>query len=268
MNFPNLFQNVQNIYDDYKFVTNEELIDFGLDYLKGTNLLRSYMHGHFIDIRLYNKVKKTSGQFSVDNYKSGKIQKVIDAAVPNRVAVKPADLPKYNQKIASHYLSSDFKNKKNQSNLLEDNRFKGMFEDPDFIVDESTDDYRLVRPVLARLSNAETKNKKMQAHFESPIFTMDEPSAKKDGDSDEELIFSADEEEKEEEESSSDDDRMSKALKRQHKILKKEKKRQSRQEEKRAEREEEPDMGRKVKKIEVGDGQQGMSSDFSKRIAR
>lgn len=36
---------VQNIYDDYKFVTKQELESLGLDHLEGTNLLRSYMHG-------------------------------------------------------------------------------------------------------------------------------------------------------------------------------------------------------------------------------
>lgn len=38
-------QTVQNIYDDYKFVTKQELGDLGLEHLEGTNLLRSYMHG-------------------------------------------------------------------------------------------------------------------------------------------------------------------------------------------------------------------------------
>lgn len=38
-------ETVQNIYDDYKFVTKQELQSLGLDHLEGTNLLRSYMHG-------------------------------------------------------------------------------------------------------------------------------------------------------------------------------------------------------------------------------
>lgn len=38
-------ETVQNIYDDYKFVTKQELQSLGLEHLEGTNLLRSYMHG-------------------------------------------------------------------------------------------------------------------------------------------------------------------------------------------------------------------------------
>jgi ribosome biogenesis protein ENP2 len=43
------------IYDDYRFVTKAELAKLGLQHLLGTQLLRSYMHGFFIDNRLYHK---------------------------------------------------------------------------------------------------------------------------------------------------------------------------------------------------------------------
>jgi len=45
------------VYDDYKFVTRKELDDLGLTHLIGSNLLRAYMHGFFLDIRLYHKVR-------------------------------------------------------------------------------------------------------------------------------------------------------------------------------------------------------------------
>lgn len=44
------------IYDDYKFLTTEDLERLDLTDLIGTNLLRAYMHGYFIDYRLYKKV--------------------------------------------------------------------------------------------------------------------------------------------------------------------------------------------------------------------
>ena len=44
-----------SVYDDYKFVTKQELDDLGLDHLIGSNLLRAYMHGYFMDARLYRK---------------------------------------------------------------------------------------------------------------------------------------------------------------------------------------------------------------------
>ena len=45
------------VYDDYKFVTSKELESLGLSNLVGSNLLRAYMHGYFIDMRLYSKVQ-------------------------------------------------------------------------------------------------------------------------------------------------------------------------------------------------------------------
>ena len=44
------------VYDDYKFVTRKELDDLGLEQYIGSNLLRAYMQGFFVDIRLYRKV--------------------------------------------------------------------------------------------------------------------------------------------------------------------------------------------------------------------
>ena len=38
-------------------ITMEELKKLSLDSLVGTNLLRAYMHGYFIDNRLYQKAK-------------------------------------------------------------------------------------------------------------------------------------------------------------------------------------------------------------------
>jgi ribosome biogenesis protein ENP2 len=48
---------VTSVYDDYKFITNDELDDLGLEHLVGTKLLRAYMHGYFMDARLYRKAK-------------------------------------------------------------------------------------------------------------------------------------------------------------------------------------------------------------------
>ena len=47
------------MYDDYKFVTRTELEELGLTQHIGSSLLRAYMHGYFMDIRLYNKVSGT-----------------------------------------------------------------------------------------------------------------------------------------------------------------------------------------------------------------
>lgn len=36
---------VENVFDDYQFITQKELAELGLEHLIGTNLLKGYMHG-------------------------------------------------------------------------------------------------------------------------------------------------------------------------------------------------------------------------------
>lgn len=59
------------IYDDYKFLTADELESLGLSDLIGTNLLRAYMHGFFVDVRLYRKAKSIVEPFNYKEYRLG-----------------------------------------------------------------------------------------------------------------------------------------------------------------------------------------------------
>lgn len=52
-----LEEGASQVYDDYKFVTREELERLGLSELLGSTLLRPFMHGFFIHSRLYHKVQ-------------------------------------------------------------------------------------------------------------------------------------------------------------------------------------------------------------------
>lgn len=45
------------IYDDYKFLTKEDITRLDLTKLVGTDdRIRAYMHGYFVDYKLYKKV--------------------------------------------------------------------------------------------------------------------------------------------------------------------------------------------------------------------
>jgi ribosome biogenesis protein ENP2 len=113
---------VQDIYDDYKFVTRKELEELGLDHLEGTNLLRAYMHGYFMDVRLYNKAKSTVDPFTHEKYIKNKVAQQIAAARPNRLQVK-GDVPKINKEIALKFMDiEENKRGKKPANLLRDDR--------------------------------------------------------------------------------------------------------------------------------------------------
>ena len=58
-----------SMYDDYRFVTREELDRLGMSHLIGTSMLRAYMHGFFVDNRLYGKAKAIAQPFSYEKYR-------------------------------------------------------------------------------------------------------------------------------------------------------------------------------------------------------
>ena len=68
----------QNVYEDYKFITKGEVEELGATALIGTPLLRGYMHGYFIEMKLYNKLRAVSKPFEYEEYRLGKIKAKID----------------------------------------------------------------------------------------------------------------------------------------------------------------------------------------------
>jgi ribosome biogenesis protein ENP2 len=149
------------IYEDYKFVTRDELGQLNLTDLIGSNLLRPYMHGFFIDIRLYNKVKAASDPYAYDTYVKDKVKKKIEEKRANRIVVQKR-LPKVNAEYAKVLLEE----KRTQAalrnassgdggqddeerivkNPLRDDRFAKLFADDSFRIDTSSSDYLRLHP--------------------------------------------------------------------------------------------------------------------------
>lgn len=239
-------ENVQNIYDDYKFVTKQELGELGLEHLEGTSLLRAYMHGYdlvavifnnaptfihsniffvffrrfFVDIRLYNKARSAIEPFAFEKYRKEKIRQQIEAARPARLKIK-SNLPAVNQELALKYMDDDESGRKKATNLLKDDRFTALFSNPEFEVDKNADEYKMLTPVLSRLQKGKVKELKRKA--ESILPYMDEEEKAKSSDDD--LFSEKDEDEDEGMESSDDDDRTwQKDLKQTYRQVRKEQK--------------------------------------------
>nr|CDS27262.1 nucleolar protein 10 [Hymenolepis microstoma] len=49
---------VTTMYDGYKFLTRQQLLEYGMMDLIGTKLLRAYMHGYFVSNQLFMKIKE------------------------------------------------------------------------------------------------------------------------------------------------------------------------------------------------------------------
>lgn len=71
-----------------------------------------------------------------------------------------------NKELALKLMSAPESSKKKvqTENLLKDDRFKTMFENPDFEVDKNVEEYKLLNPVLSRLDKR--KMSKLQTVFQ------------------------------------------------------------------------------------------------------
>ncbi|KAF0427259.1 WD40 repeat-like protein [Gigaspora margarita] len=137
-----------NIYDDYKFVTRKELSSLGMDHLIGTNVMKPYMHGFFVDLRLYEQAKLISNPFAYAEYRERVIKEKLEAKRESRIRATKK-LPKVNKELASRLLHSPEKKKKGiqgTSNLLQDERFIELFTNPEYEVDKNSTAYQLSHP--------------------------------------------------------------------------------------------------------------------------
>lgn len=111
-----------------------------MDHLIGSNVLKAYMHGFFVDFRLYEKAKAIANPFAYEEYRKKQLEDKLAAQARSRIT---SNLPKVNKKLAKQALKS---NNDKQKNLLEDPRFKEMFSNPDFEIVEESAEWKLAHP--------------------------------------------------------------------------------------------------------------------------
>lgn len=191
------------VYDDYRFVTRTDLDKLGLTHLIGTPLLRSYMHGFFVDNRLYQKAKSIADPFAYETYRAKRVAEKLEEERKSRISVV-RKLPKVNAAMAARIMVEEAQKKDTAfekeisadadekppaeskiasgapaPSLLEDDRFKAMFEDPEFAIDERSEEYRILHPN----ANPDRDRKLLSEHFEElggDILDLEEDSDRSD----------------------------------------------------------------------------------------
>lgn len=155
------------VYENYQFVTKDELVSLSLDHLIGTNLLMARMHGYYMDVRLYEKAKAIANPFAHDEWvikqKEAKLEAERESRITSCATKKPkAPKHKVNQKFADKLqkdleLGDDredqIRKKEHASSIIGDDRFKEMYLDDKFEIDEESEEYRLLHPASTRSMN-------------------------------------------------------------------------------------------------------------------
>ncbi|KAF7633099.1 hypothetical protein Mgra_00007528 [Meloidogyne graminicola] len=160
--------NIANVYDDFKFVTRPQMDELGLQHLIGTNAARAYMHGYFIEMKAYTKARGQHKLNAAEEYRERKLKEKLEkerqvSFVKRTTSVK---LPKVNRELAIRLqtessVDGESSENNNTSNyLLNDQRFSGLFNDPDFEIIEDSEQYKQLAPMMKRLDVKRKRNEK------------------------------------------------------------------------------------------------------------
>ena len=176
------------VYDNYKFVSSAQLVELSLDHLlSSTNILRPYMHGYFVPQRLYEQARLLTNPDLALEQRQKSIQEKIDKERESRIRGNKKTAVKVNRKLAeklaareeanerrkadrllrkaerngepmedtqkSTDANEDSQSKSARAGLMEDDRFKRLFEDADFEIDENSREFAMQNPSSVPTTN-------------------------------------------------------------------------------------------------------------------
>lgn len=179
-NDPNAFtsQKAGDVYDNYKFLTMQQLESLNLSHMVGTtSLLRPYMHGYFVAQRLYEEAKMIADPFMWEEEKNKRVKDKIDTERESRIRGNKKVPAKVNKRLAEKMIERAEREERRQARrvleqggdnepaaeddaiptvdagakeqpggLLTDPRFARLFQDEDFAIDERSREFQSLNP--------------------------------------------------------------------------------------------------------------------------
>ena len=200
-NDPNAFTSHKSgeVYDNYKFLTPQQLETLNLSHLIGTtSLLRPYMHGFFVDQRLYEEAKLIADPFIYEEQRAKRVKEKIDRERESRIRGSKKVTAKVNKRLAEKLLEREEKNERRKAkrvlekggddgmvdvpatqdqdqperpaqprnNPLTDPRFAKLFEDEDYAIDETSREFQSLNPSTIPNGDRKTPRKLTAAEEE------------------------------------------------------------------------------------------------------
>ncbi|CAL1708845.1 unnamed protein product [Somion occarium] len=170
-------QTTRTAYQDYKFIERSELSSLGLDHLIGTPALKPYMHGYFVSLQLYDTARVIANPYAYAEHRERVVKEKMEKMAETRIRSKKGANVKVNKQLAEKIRKEDERAKKKEARkktkenqpdaaeetmevdepepeakenekptLLNDPRFKALFENPEFEVDETSREFALLNP--------------------------------------------------------------------------------------------------------------------------
>lgn len=151
-------ENEVEVYENYKFVARDDLEGLGLAHLIGTDMLKPYMHGFFVHMRLYRRAVDAASPFAYEQYRKERAKERIEAERESRIGKtrkrSTVSAAKVNKNIAQQLArkQTESTGKKGETaaaaaaSILDDDRFSAMFSNKDFKVDEGDERFQHLNP--------------------------------------------------------------------------------------------------------------------------
>lgn len=154
---------VRETFDDYRFITRAEIEQLGISSMIGTPYLKAYMHGFFMDLRLYRKIKDVQNPFAYKEYVKEKIKQKREETIKSRIVLPKVPKSRPTQKMAERFLvdlNAYEKSKEKRVNTTTtdsaDNRFSSFLDREDFEIDEKSEEFK---KTMARQKKSSTKKR-------------------------------------------------------------------------------------------------------------
>jgi ribosome biogenesis protein ENP2 len=149
-----------------------------LDHLIGTPALKPYMHGYFLSLQLYDTARLIANPYVYEEHRERMVQDKMDKMAETRIRARKDGGVKVNKVLAEKIKKEEEREKKRQekkmakrppltgdgdqmdvdevienksNSLLSDPRFKDLFENPEFEVDEQSREFALLNPSTVAL---------------------------------------------------------------------------------------------------------------------
>lgn len=138
-----------SVYEDYKFLTMNELQQLNANHLIGTPMLKAHLHGFFIEMRAYQKLLSVADPFAYERYRKELIASKLNQMREKRIQLPTNKQAEVNREFVNELMKkAGDKNKSGQAaeTLMSDSRFGKMFTESEFKIDRNSEAYKLIKP--------------------------------------------------------------------------------------------------------------------------
>lgn len=178
---------VDKVYDEFKFVSHEDLEKLNATNLIGSKYLKQYMHGYLLHTKLYQKLESINDPFAYEKYRKELVRNKLEDKRKNRILGEGRQKVKVNEEFIKQLETKKVVNKKQvdiKKEVMESERFQKMFEDPRFSIDMKSEEYLRNNPQRKRnlvgvVNNNNEENEEMDENEEREIERMDAGRGKK-----------------------------------------------------------------------------------------